>query len=188
MVWEKARLLEAAHDKEAEADQMASTLWGNLVDARREWDVVEEKVSSLVTKVVVANQQREATEERCGHLAQELTFLSIRGSELFIIVTGSPPRAPLPEGLRFAVARHTEVASQLSALRAAVSFAAQSIIDHLLIDVPQVGVVGEIVAPFREYANRCLCLKATGVGVCDLVLGPAGDRTDMAARLEEIIG
>jgi hypothetical protein len=188
MVREKATLLEAAHDKEVEADQRASTFWGDLVDTRQEWDAVEEKVSSLATEAAVANQHREATEEQCGRLAQELTFLSIKGSELCIIVIGSPPRAPLPEGLRFVAARHTEVASQLSTLRATVSLAAQSIIGHLLIDIPQVGVVGEIVALFQEYANRCSCLKATGVGVYDLVLGPTGDRTDMAAHLEEIIG
>jgi hypothetical protein len=34
MVWEKAALLEAAHGKEVEADQRASTLWGELVAMR----------------------------------------------------------------------------------------------------------------------------------------------------------
>jgi hypothetical protein len=66
-----------------------------------------------VTEAAVANQQQEATEEQCGCQAQELTLLSIRGSELCITVTGSLPRA-----------RHTEVASQFSVLRAAVSLAA----------------------------------------------------------------
>jgi hypothetical protein len=84
-------LLEAACDKEAEADQMASTLWGELVAAHREWDAAEVKVLTLATKIAVANQQREAAEEQCGRLAQELTFLNIRGSELCIIMTGSPP-------------------------------------------------------------------------------------------------
>jgi hypothetical protein len=62
-------LLEAVHSKEAEADQRASTLWGELVEAHREWDVAE-KDSSMVTKMAVANQQREAAEEQCGSLTQ----------------------------------------------------------------------------------------------------------------------
>jgi hypothetical protein len=77
----------------------------------------------LATEAIVANQQWEATKEQCRRLAQELIFLSIRGSELCITVTGAPPRAPLHEGMHFAVARHTKVASQFSVLRAAVSLA-----------------------------------------------------------------
>jgi hypothetical protein len=52
----KAALLEAARSTEAEADQRASALWGELVATRQEWDVAEEKVSSLVTKAALANQ------------------------------------------------------------------------------------------------------------------------------------
>jgi hypothetical protein len=102
-VREKAALLEAARGKEDKANQRASALWGKLVAAHREWDVAEEKVLSLATEAAMANQQQEATEEQCGRLAQELTFLSIRGSELCITVTGSLMRAPLHEGMLFAV-------------------------------------------------------------------------------------
>jgi hypothetical protein len=115
-VREKAALLEAAHSKAAEADQRASALWGELVAAHRKWDVAEEMVLSLVTKAVVANQQWEAAEEQCGRLAQELTFLSIRGSELCSTMIGSLPRAPLHEGMCFVEAWHTEVASEFSVL------------------------------------------------------------------------
>jgi uncharacterized protein (DUF3084 family) len=110
-VWEKATFLEATRSKEAETNQRASTLWGELVAARRERDVAEEKVSCLATEAAMANQQWEATKEQCGHLAQELTFLSIRGSELCITMTGSPPQGPLPGGMIFVVLQHTKVAS-----------------------------------------------------------------------------
>jgi hypothetical protein len=86
------------------------------------------------------------------------------GSELCITVTSSPPRAPLHEAMRFAVARYAEAASQFSTLQAAVSLAAQSIISHVTIDVSQACVVGEIVARFQEYAHWCSHLKATGLG------------------------
>jgi hypothetical protein len=49
-------LLEVARGKEAEANQRASALWDELVATQWEQDVAEEKVSSLVTKAVVANQ------------------------------------------------------------------------------------------------------------------------------------
>jgi hypothetical protein len=51
-----------------------------------------------------------------------------------------------------------------------------------------VGVVGDIVARFWEYADHDLRLEATSLGVCNLVLGPAGDETNVAAHLEEVAG
>jgi hypothetical protein len=50
--------------------------------------------------------------------------------------------------MHFVVAHHTEVASRLYALWAAVSLAAQSILGRLPIDVSQTGVVGEMVSRF----------------------------------------
>jgi hypothetical protein len=123
-VQEKVVLLEVARGKEVEAGLRASALWGELVAVHQERDAAEEKVSSQATEAVVANQQREVAEEQCGRLAQELTFLSIRGSELCITVTGSPLRAPLHEGVRFPTARHTKVASQFFAPQAAMSLVA----------------------------------------------------------------
>jgi hypothetical protein len=68
----------------------ASALWGELVAVHREGDVTEEMVSSLATEAVMASQLREAVEEQCRRLAQELTLLSIRGSKMCITVTSSP--------------------------------------------------------------------------------------------------
>jgi hypothetical protein len=50
------------------------------------------------------------------------------------------------------------------------------------------GVLGEIVAQFHEYADLCSCLEATGLGVCDLVHGSADDETNMVGCLEEVAG
>jgi hypothetical protein len=96
----------------------------------------------------MANQWWEATDEQYKRLVHELTLLSIRGSELCITITGAPPLTPLHEGMRFVVAQHTEVATLLSTLWAVVSLPAQSILGHLPVDVPQAGVVGEIVVQF----------------------------------------
>jgi hypothetical protein len=79
-----------------------------------------------------------------------------------MFITGVLPQAPLHEGMHFAVARHTEVATRLSAFWAAVSLAAQSILWCLPIDASQVGVVGEMATRFRERAEWCSCLEISG--------------------------
>jgi hypothetical protein len=68
-------LLEASYGKEAEADQRAFALWGELVASRQERDVAEEKILSLSTEAAVANQPREAAEEWCRHLARSRAHL-----------------------------------------------------------------------------------------------------------------
>jgi hypothetical protein len=112
--------------------------------------VVEEKTLSLVAEVAMANQQWEATEEQCERLVHELTLLSIRGYEQCITITVAPLLSPLHEGMHFAVAQHPEVATRLSALWVVVSLASQSIFGYFPIDVPEAGVVGEIVVQFRS--------------------------------------
>jgi hypothetical protein len=120
------------------------------VTVRRAQDVAEEKVLSLAAEVAIADQRWEAPEEQCKCLAHELTLLSIRGSELCITITDAPTLAPLHEGMCFAMARNTEVATRLSTLMVAVSLAAQYILGCLPIDVSQAGVVGEIAVRFPE--------------------------------------
>jgi hypothetical protein len=63
MVRETATLLVVSRGKEVEADQRASTLLGELVAARQEWDVTEEKVLILAIEATMDNQQREAVKE-----------------------------------------------------------------------------------------------------------------------------
>jgi hypothetical protein len=104
---------------------------------------------------------------------------------LCITINGAPLLTTLHDGISFAVAQHTEVATQLSALWAAVSLAAQSILRHLAIDVPQAGVVGEMVVRFWEQASWCSCLRAAGREICDLVLILVGDQTCLVTCLEE---
>jgi hypothetical protein len=138
--------LQVTIDGEAvKVTQSVSTLGDKLVTVRWARDVAEEKVSCLAAETVAADRRREAAEEQCKRLVPELNLLSIRGSELRITIIGGLPLTPLHEGMCFAVARHTAVATQLSALRVTVSLAAQSILEHFPIAVSQAGVVGEIV-------------------------------------------
>jgi hypothetical protein len=100
-------------------------------------------------------------------------------------ITSIPPQAPLHEGMHFMVAQHTEVATRLSALWAAVPLATQSILGCLPVDASQAGVVGELVARFWERAEWCSRLKTSGLKVYDLVLRPVDGRVHLVAHLEE---
>jgi hypothetical protein len=77
--------------------------------------------------------------------------------------------------MHFAVAQHIEVAAQLSTLWAAVSLATRSILEHLPVNVPQVGIVVEVAIQFWEGVDWCLRLEAAGLEICDLALGSAGN-------------
>jgi hypothetical protein len=67
-----------------------------------------------------------------------------------------------------------------------VSVAAQSILGHLPVEVFEVGVVGEMVTRFHERAEWCSHLKASGAGVCNLVLGLANGQVHLVNRLGEV--
>jgi hypothetical protein len=57
-------------------------------------------------------------------------------------------RSHLSEGMRIAVLLHTKMAEQLAALRAAVSFAAHSMLGHSPTEALRVDVVDELIAKF----------------------------------------
>jgi hypothetical protein len=61
---------------------------------------------------------------------------------------------------------------QLSALWAPVSLAGQSILGPLPADAYQEGVEGEMVARFKERAERCSRIETSGSRVCNLALEP----------------
>jgi hypothetical protein len=52
----------------------------------------------------MTDRRQGAAEEHCEHLVYKLTLLSIRGSELCIIITGAPALTPLHKGMCFAEA------------------------------------------------------------------------------------
>jgi hypothetical protein len=105
------------------------TLEGKLVAARRARYTAEEKLPSLATKAAAIDQQRVAVEEQCEHLVHELTLLNLRGSKLCMTINGAPPQTPIYMGLRFVAAHETKVVMRLSVHWAAVSLAAQSILE-----------------------------------------------------------
>jgi hypothetical protein len=113
-------------------------------------DAAEDKISSLTSKLAMANQWWEAVKDQCELLVHVLTLLSIKGSELCIKITVAPPLTPLNEGVRLVVARHAEMATWLSVLCVAVSLAAHYVLKCLPVDAPQASIAGEIVVGFRS--------------------------------------
>jgi hypothetical protein len=108
-------------------------------------------------------------------LVKELILLWIRGSQLCLTIVGTPQRAPLHMGMRFAATSHIEMPMRLVALREAVSSPPQSVPGCSPTEALQVDVVGEMLTRFREQVERCLRLESSRSRVCDLILGPADD-------------
>jgi hypothetical protein len=57
-------------------------------------DVAEEKLLSLTAHVAVTDCRWEAAEDQCGHLADKINLLSLKGFELCMTITGAPPLNP----------------------------------------------------------------------------------------------
>jgi hypothetical protein len=72
--------------------QKVSLLMGKLAVARQAQDMTMMTLPGLVDKVANANRQREKAEGQCEALAEELTLLRIRESELFLTVVSAPQR------------------------------------------------------------------------------------------------
>jgi hypothetical protein len=139
----------------------------------------------LVDKAATADQRWKEAEGRCKCLFEELTFLWLKGSELCLTIVCVSSQDLLHKGMRFATAHYTRVATLLSALWAAVSLAAQSILGCFPTEVLHASGMWEMVIKFRE---QCLHLETFGSRICGLILGPADDQVQLAIHLEEAVG
>jgi hypothetical protein len=74
--------------------QRVSVFEDELTTVRRARDMAEEKILSPVAKAATTDQRWEAVGEQCECLVHELTLLSLRGSQLYMMITGVPPLAP----------------------------------------------------------------------------------------------
>jgi hypothetical protein len=82
---------------------------------------------------------------------------------------------------------HTEMAQQLTVLRAAVSSITWSVLGRFPSEAFRVEVVDEMLADFWEQAEWCSHRKNSGMRVCDPILGPPSGRVRLANCLEEAI-
>jgi hypothetical protein len=118
---------------------------------------------------------------------EELILLQTRGFELCLAIVGPPRvRNHLLEGMRTVALRHTEMAGELAALRAAVSSIVESVLGHSPDETFQVEVVGELVAKFQRLEERCSRLEWPGMRICDLLLGPPPGWACLADHMDEI--
>jgi hypothetical protein len=97
MAPKKVIVLASAHGEVHEVAQKISLLEGELVVVHQAWDVAKAKLPDLVDRAATVNQRQEEAEGQCEHLAEELTLLWLRGSDLCLTIVDAPPRDPLHE-------------------------------------------------------------------------------------------
>jgi hypothetical protein len=124
-------------------------LEGEVAEVRRAHEVVEETTRGLFDATADVEWQWE--ESKRGHREQleELTLFQTWGFELCLAII-DPPRVRnhLLEGMWIAALHHTEMAGELVALRAAVSYAVEFALGRSPDETFRVEVVDDLVAKF----------------------------------------
>jgi chromosome segregation ATPase len=84
-------LLDSTRGEVDEEVQKVAHLKDELADVRHARDTAEAKLLGLADRVADTDQQQEEAEVQCTTLAEELTLMQIRGSELCLAIV-SPPK------------------------------------------------------------------------------------------------
>jgi hypothetical protein len=120
-----------------------------LASAHGDAEGLVRKIVVLEGELVTERQTWEVSEREHREQFEELTLLETRGFELCPTVVGPPQaRHHLFEGMQIAALRHTKMARELAALRAAVSSVVELVHGHSPSNIIHVGVVGELAAEF----------------------------------------
>jgi hypothetical protein len=101
-----------------------------------------------------------------------------------------PPRAMhhLSEGMRLVALCHTEMARELSVLRAAVSSAMELVLGHSPSGTVCMDVVDEFATKFQKMEDRRSWLERPAARIYDLLLGPPTCQARLADHLDEATG
>jgi chromosome segregation ATPase len=122
-------LLASAHWEANEVALKVTLLEGELVDVRQACDLAMVKLQGLSDMAADADRRWEDVKGQCKILAQKLTLLQTKVSELCQAIVG-PQRPPPSEEMQVATAHHTEMARKVGRLHAAVSSTMQSVLKH----------------------------------------------------------
>jgi hypothetical protein len=157
-----------------------------LASAREDAERFARKITLLEDELVAERQAQEVSERECREHFKKLILLQTQGSKQCHAII-APPRARhhLPEGMRFATLRNTEMAGELVVLHATVSSAAESMLGHSPSDTFCVEVLGELAAEFQKMEDRCSRLEWPVMRICDLLLGPPIGWARLVDRLDE---
>jgi hypothetical protein len=163
-----------------------SALEGEVEEAREVRDTAEANFHNLSVWADELNKALEDAEGKCQSLAEELTLLQARGSELCSAIIGpSTVQGHLSDGMVAAAARHTKMAGQLAVLRGVVLSAVRSLVGRMPSDAALVDALEEAVTQSQEQEGRLSRLQASCLKVCDLILGPPAGRVRLTDRLEQ---
>jgi hypothetical protein len=181
--------LASAHEDAEGLLRKIALLEGELAEERRAWELVEENSCGLPDVAADAERRWELSEREHREQFEELTLLQTQGFELCHAIVSPPQvRNHLSEKMRLAALRHTEMARELTMLRAVVSSAVESVLGHSLDKIFHVEVVGELVAEFQRLEERHSRLERPTMRICDLLLGPLPSRAQLANHLDEAAG
>jgi hypothetical protein len=90
--------------------------------------------------------------------------------------------------MQLAALRHTEMAGELAAFRAAVSSVMELVFGHSLSNTAHVVVVGELIAEFQKVEDHRSWLEWPIAKICDLLPRPPPDWAWLADRLNGATG
>jgi hypothetical protein len=122
-----------------------------LASAREDVKGLAWKIALLEDELGAEPRAQEVSKREHREQFKELTLLQTRGSELCHIIVRPPwVRCHLTEGMQLVALRHTEMAGELAALRAAVSTAVESVLGRPPGDTFHVEVVIKMATKFQK--------------------------------------
>jgi hypothetical protein len=157
-------------------------LEGELAEPHRAREAVEEKFCNLFDMSANGMQWLVVSEKEHREQFEELSLLWAQGSEMCIPIIGPPwVRNCLMEGMWATGLRYTEVAGELAAIRATVSFVAKLLLGRSPDETFWVEVMDKL-------EELCSQLEHAGTRICDLLLGPPLGHAWLTDRLDEVTG
>jgi hypothetical protein len=183
---EKAATLASTHKDAEGLVWKVILLEGELAEARRAREVVEENIYGLSDVAVDGARRLVVSKRERREQFEEFTLLHTRGSELCLDIVGPPQvRNDLSKGMRSTALCHTEMAGELATLWMVVSSIMESVLGHSPDETFPVEVVGELVTEFQWLEKRRSWLKQPSARICDLLLGLPPDQASLANHLDE---
>jgi hypothetical protein len=138
-------------------------LKGELVEARRAWDVAGERVRYLSNSSAEGARWLMASEMKRQEQFEELSLLWSWGIELCLSIIGpSQVMSHHPTRMRAATLHHAGMVGELTALQTAVSSTMELVLCHAPGVTSWVEVMNELTVEFQELAViKCIYLPPT---------------------------
>jgi hypothetical protein len=161
-------------------------LEGELAEARQAQEVAKDTFCSLSKASANGAWCLVVSDMECRKQFEELSLLCAWGAEFsFTIIGPSQVRIPLLARMQFTTLRDTEMAGELTVLRAAVSSTVDLVLGRSPGETSQVEVVNELVAKFQRLEELSSRLEGFGAWIYTLLVGPPTRQARWADHLDE---